>query len=377
MESPAEAIPPAPDAPDQEGADLETRDTGGLATLTTSSAFAARPLNALDNFSLKGRSDEIEKLAVAEIPVLGRLALAGQLTVFYAAPNTGKTLITLSLLLESIHERRVDGSSVYYLNMDDSSRGLVDKIRIGEEYGFHLLAEGHLDFSASRFHSYIMELIKRGHAQNIIIILDTLKKFVDLMDKTRSSGLTKLLRSFALKGGTVIALAHTNKHPGNNGKLVYGGVSDILNDFDCAYIITPIAPQDGTTGKVVEFENIKRRGDVVQTVAYSYSAERDITYNDLLLSVQPVSEDKLGAIKQSAQLRSDAEVIEIIEAFIRNGIKTKMMLVIATTKRAGISRRRATQILEHYTGDDPLLHRWQFSMRSHGAKEYSLIGPNS
>ncbi|MDD5176314.1 MAG: hypothetical protein PHQ05_07845 [Sterolibacterium sp.] len=33
----------------------------------------------------------------------------------------------------------------------------------------------------------------------------------------------------------MIALAHTNKNLGCDGKLIYGGVSDIVNDVDCAY----------------------------------------------------------------------------------------------------------------------------------------------
>ena len=54
------------------------------------------PTNPLDSFSLRGQSKELEKTIAEQIPILGQLALKAQAAVFYAAPNTGKTLITLN-----------------------------------------------------------------------------------------------------------------------------------------------------------------------------------------------------------------------------------------------------------------------------------------
>jgi hypothetical protein len=332
-----------------------------------------KSVNPLDKFSLRGKSGEIEKRAVEAVPVLGQLALRGQATVFYAAPNTGKTLITLSLLVDAIQHRRVDPADVYYLNMDDTHIGVLEKLRIAEEHGFHVLAEGHQDFSASQFLGHITEMIQDDQAHGVVIILDTLKKFVNLMDKAKSSSFTKVVRQFVMKGGTLVALAHTNKKTGQDGKPVYGGTSDIIDDFDCAYTLAPIAPQAGSGEKVVEFENKKRRGNVVPSAAYSYSTTYGAQYTDILLSVQPVDEMQLVPLKQAEQLASDAEVMNAVIASIGKGVNTKMKLADAVAKRAGISKRSALQIIEKYTGDDPAQHQWTYSVRERGAKVYALL----
>jgi len=266
--------------------------------------------NPLDQYSLRGMSDELEKNVVDAVPLLGELALMGQATVLFAAPNTGKTMISISLLIDAIKDGRVDPAKVYYLNMDDSGTGLLEKNRIAEEFGFNMLAEGHRDFSASALLSIVRGMIEDDQARGVVVILDTLKKFVDLMDKGRTSAFTNVIRPFVSKGGTVIALAHTNKHPGKDGKPVYGGVSDILNDIDCAYTIAPVSAEDGI--KVVEFVNVKRRGNVLQSAAYSYCIGNGIPYGEMLLSVQSVDEADLDTLKLVEEIKSDADVIEAV-----------------------------------------------------------------
>ena len=327
--------------------------------------------NRLDQYSLRGMSDELEKSVVDDVLLLGQLALLGQATVLFAAPNTGKTVITLNLLVEAIKEGRVDPSKVYYLNMDDSAKGLLEKNRIAEEFNFHMLAEGQRDFSAREFISIVRDMIENDQARGVVIILDTLKKFVDLMDKGRTSAFTNVIRPFVMKGGTVIALAHTNKNPGKDGKPVYGGVSDILNDIDCAYTIAPVSAEGGV--KVVEFANVKRRGSVIDSTAYSYCVGNGIPYNEILLSVQLVDQTALDPLKQAEAIKSDAEVISAVTACIGEGVCSKMLLADATAKRVGISKRAAIQVIEKYTGEDPALHRWTFSVRDRGAKVFALL----
>lgn len=63
-----------------------------------------------------------------------------QVTVYFAKGNVGRTVITFRLLLNVIKEGRVDHNMVYYLNVDDTATGSVEKNRIAEEYGFNMLA---------------------------------------------------------------------------------------------------------------------------------------------------------------------------------------------------------------------------------------------
>ncbi len=329
--------------------------------------------NPLKKFSLLGKSEEIEKNVISEIPILGQIALHGQLTVLYSAPNTGKTLITFSLLINALSQGKIESSKVYYLNVDDNSAGLLEKLRIAEEYKFNVLAEGYEDFNANQFLKYVIEMTASDQASGVIIILDTLKKFVNLMDKTQSSNFSKIIRKFALKGGTLIALAHTNKNPGRDGKPVYGGTSDIIDDFDCAYTIAPVKSQADSDIKVVEFENIKRRGNVIQSVAYSYCNKSDISYSQLLASVQLIDDTQLLPLKQASDIQSDREKIGAVVACINEGINTKMKLAAAVSSRTGISRASAIQLIEKYTGVDPTIHKWFFSVHERGAKVFTVL----
>ena len=328
-------------------------------------------VNPFDQYSLRGMSDEMEKNVVAAKPLLDEIALMGQVTVYFAKGNVGKTVITFKLLLDAIRAGRVDPNAVYYLNMDDTATGLVEKNRIAEEYGFNMLAEGHLEFSAAIFKSKVRELIENDQAKGIVLILDTLKKFVNLMDKNQTSAFTNVIRPFVSKGGTVIALAHTNKNPDKNGNPVYGGVSDIMNDIDCAYTIAEVSAENGV--KVVEFVNVKRRGHVVYNASYSYCYGNNVSYHELLASVQSVDDTQLDSLKLVEAIKSDAEVIEAVSACISEGINTKMQLADAAAKRANISKRSAQQVIEKYTGNDPALHRWYFSRGARGVQVFVVL----
>lgn len=328
------------------------------------------PLTA---FSLQGRLPELEKQMVEQKLILGSIALLGQATVVYARPNTGKTLIVIHLIIESIKQGLIDPAQLYYLNMDDNSNGLVEKLRLAEEYGFHLIADGHQGFEAIEFRRALESMIASSTARGVILVMDTLKKFVDLMDKGKSSGIAKVIRQFSLKGGTVIALAHANKNPAADGRSMYAGTSDIVDDFDCAFMLNTVSQQVDMHQKVVEFSNIKRRGNVSQTAAYSYTLYSDIPYEELLLSVKEVSPEHLVPLKHAADIKTDAQIIEAIEGCIREGINSKMKVVDAVGERAGCTKRSVLKVIEKYTGNDPAIYRWSFSIQERGAKVFSLL----
>jgi len=338
---------------------------------TSSSGPLSERANPLDQYSLRGKSAEIERNTADEVFILGEIALSGQFTVLYASPNTGKTLITLHFIIEGIKRGNINPSRLYYLNMDDTSKGLLQKLHLAEEYGFHMLSEGHLDFNVNQFLGIVTKMIEEDQCRDVIIILDTLKKFTNLMDKVSSSAFSKVIRRFIVKGGTLIALAHTNKKPGADGKPVYGGTTDIIDDADCAYTLAPLASE--ASERVVEFANIKRRGNVAMNAAYSYIFENNAGYNEILLSVRPVDPEQIEIKKHAEVLKSDAEVIAAIRACIKDGINTKMKLAEAVADLTGISKRSALKIIERHTGSDPATHLWSFTVQERGAKVFCNI----
>ena len=351
--------------------------SGGVPTSETISGKQVDDPIVLEQFSLPGSSAELEAEALEQVFVLASIALLGQWTVLYARHNTGKTLIVIYLLVEAIRSGLIKASNIFYFNLDDTQHGLTEKLKIAEEMGFHVLCDGYRGFKVADFISYVEELCRNNQARGKVLVLDTLKKFTDLMDKRRVSRWNEVIRRFIAKGGTVIGLAHVNKKPGADGKSVYTGTSDIIDDADCAYILDVVSTDDTTKTKIVEFENRKRRGNVVNRVSYSFSIEDGLSYQELLASVCLVEESELVAVKQAEEIKSDADIISTVIACINDGVTTKMRLRDAVSDRIGCSKRSAIKIIEKYCGSDPAVHRWTFTVGERGAQVFSVLDPGT
>ena len=179
---------------------------------TTSSESIEKPTFSLHDLSIVGSLAEMKAQMLADVFVLDGIALLGQLTAIYAKPNAGKTLTTIYMLKESIKAGRIKGEDVFYINADDSGNGLVAKGYIAKQYGFDMLAPSYNGFKSDDLVKYLKQMIVDDTARGKIIILDTLKKFTDLMHKTKGTEFMKVAREFTLKGGTMIMLAHANKN---------------------------------------------------------------------------------------------------------------------------------------------------------------------
>jgi hypothetical protein len=331
--------------------------------------------NPLDKFSLKGKRDQLLRDAVEQEFALEPLALMGQATAIFGASNTGKSLTILHLTAYAASLGIIDLTKLYYFNADDSYAGVLEKLEHADEFGYHMIVEGHQGFSADQLPIILDDLIANRQAKGIIIVLDTGKKFVDPMSKREGRKFGKHARRFVLHGGTIIVLAHTNKHMDSEGKPIYAGTTDIVEDFDCAYLLYEVSADVDTATKMVQFENIKNRGKVARQASFRYSIAEGLSYREILDSVERIGQDEVASMKQAAELESDALVIEAITHFISEGIDTKMALADAAAKRSGVSKRTALRVLEKYCGDNPDLHRWNFQVYERGAKRYHPLNP--
>jgi hypothetical protein len=326
-----------------------------------------------DQYSMVGMSAEIESQLQDQIFVLEDLALFGQYTIWSAKPNVGKTLILLSQLIDKLRQGDIEGSKVFYFDLDDNLRGFFEKLKIAEEFKFRIIGEGHRGFKVENFKRDIEKLCKADQAQGVVLIFDTMKMFADLMDKRSITNWNKMIRKFGAKGGTAIGLVHTNKKRGADGKLIHAGTSDVIDDVDCAYIIDEVRVDHDAKIKIVEFENIKDRGDVVKKATFQYSIEDGIGYAELLASVKRVGPEFAEQARQTQDIENDAPVIEAIEACIAEDIVTKMALRDEVNKRTGISKTKVVVILDKYTGTDPERYRWKVTTKAHNQKVHELL----
>ncbi len=326
-------------------------------------------------FAINERLSEMKEKMLNDVFVLGELALLGQITAIYAKPNTGKTLITLKLIIDAVRDGRINGGDVFYINADDSYKGLIQKADLCAAHGINALAPGENDFNTKQFLTYLEWMIKQDSARGKVIILDTLKKFADLMSKEKGTEFMKTARLFAQHGGTVILLAHTNKRRDVEGKVIFGGTSDIVDDADCAYTLDETAIDHLT--KTVLFENIKARGNVAKTAAYTYSNADGLSYIELLDSVQSLSEadiDRALADKARAEEREkDQQGIDAISEAIKTGFSSQSELLTEAASLSGISKPRLVKILNKYKGGFlDVGSEWSAQRGAHNRMTYSL-----
>ena len=329
-------------------------------------------INPLHRYALNGQSKELRSQMQDDKFVLEGIALLGQMTLIYSPPNTGKTLVVLYLLMRAISSGNIPSENVIYINADDNLKGLTIKLEIAENSRFMMLCPGHNDFRASDFITIIITMTENNQALGVIIILDTTKKFTDPMSKSDARNFWAAMRNFIAKGGTVIALAHANKKLGSDGKPIYAGTSDSLDDTDCAYTLRVIDTDSSSEIKTVEFENIKSRGDVVSRVAYQYSTRQKIAYGELIDSVKRV-DDQSALLLQDDQRKQDLAIVEAVKAHINAGTNKKLALITAAAASTGASKRAVQKAIEDRTGDDSLLNEWNFKLGERGAQLFYIL----
>jgi archaellum biogenesis ATPase FlaH len=332
----------------------------------------------LASFSLKGQSQEMRKKMLDDKFVIKDIAILGQATAFYAKPNTGKTVLTLYKLKESIQNGSIEGENVFYINADDSYKGLVTKTQLAEKYGFHMISPSHNGFESKQFLTYLRALMEQDTASGKIIVLDTLKKFADLMDKKKASDFMVIGREFISKGGTLILLAHTNKNRNGDGKVVFAGTSDIVDDVDCAYTLDEVECI-GSTKKVI-FENIKNRGDVAREIAFQYDICEGQSYEQLLDSVTECNKESLEkAMKAKAiadKLERNSGVIQAIIEAIDSGHILKTDLIGYAQQCSVFGRQKISTVLKEHTGSNYIDgDRWRETIGEKNAHIYQLIKP--
>jgi archaellum biogenesis ATPase FlaH len=332
---------------------------------------ALSPIDKLTSFSITGMTHQLRAEMLEAVYVLKGLAILGQWTVFYASPNTGKTLLTLWLLREQIYAGELQPEKVFYINADDAFRGAVEKGELAEELGYQMLVPGINNFSTKDVLPLMIGLANHKQASGAVIILDTLKKFTELMEKRAASEFGRVARMFVSAGGTLICLAHTNKHKDNDGNSIYSGTSDIVDDADCAFVIEA---GEANGSKIAEFRNIKARGDVEQSVHFSYE-KTPLTYTHLINSIKRVEEHVRDDITEEAKLNKDFSldnrlITSILEFIPDEGI-TKTELVKLVASDTAEPRRKIIQILDKWCGNNYWeYHRWNVRPGDKNAKIY-------
>jgi hypothetical protein len=242
-----------------------------------------------------------------------------------------------------------------------------------------MLVPGHNGFESNALITYLSELVKQGNARGKILILDTVKKFTDLMHKEKSSKFGECVRQFVSHGGTAIMLAHTNKHRDDENKVVYSGTTDLVDDADCAYTLDVVTEEKANGLRTVQFTNFKSRGDVTSEAVYRYDFADGTTYRERLNSVEEVGQTERQEAEKRKRLDmvldKNRSAVEIIKECIGEGIINKTELIQQAHERSGITKAKIRAALSDHTGssisDDQF---WHVNVKDKNAHVYQLNG---
>lgn len=239
-----------------------------------------------------------------------------------------------------------------------------------------MIAPSMMGFELKKFQDHLRQMIEDDNVKEKIFIVDTLKKFTDVMHKANSSDFMKLARELTVNGGTLILLAHTNKNKDKSGKLVPGGTSDVLDDTDCAFTLEVIS--SNSNSRQVLLSNIKSRGAVANELSFSYSIKLGHDYYKRLQSVTIEDKAVLAKAKKAKKIADDHEAdrlaINAIEDTIRGGFNHKTLLLDKASADHGLSKRSVSRVLDKYIGES-LAHGdlWYETFGEKNAKSYHLL----
>jgi hypothetical protein len=209
--------------------------------------------------------------------------------------------------------------------------------------------------------------------------MDTIKKFVNVMEKKESSAFMTTCRNLTSAGGSIIALAHINKNRGEGEKGIPAGTSDVLDDCDCAYVIDILDKEQVPEGlKVtVEFRNEKSRGPVVQSSVYSYIKYEDSDYFRMFSSVKLIDGNEADRLRAQKALEfernKDAGLIDEISKMLRTSGETiQKELVAYIVDSTSFSRRKVVDCLQRWSCSQDEGGLWTVTKGPHNSNLYKL-----
>ena len=279
-------------------------------------------LDRLRNAALNDRIEELEERLAKERDVIPGMITTGTVTLVYAPSGAGKTVWILGNLFQSIRNNLIRGSDVIYFNEDDGARGALQKAKLGKRHGMTMVTLANSNDPALRTTNDALVLLnairEEGEADGKIVICDTLKKFVGVMNKGEMREVLHVFREFAAAGGTVILLGHCNKHRSMDGRLIFEGVGDLKADVDNMFGLDPLNDKFAFHQELLVI-NEKDRSQISLEGGFKYKQTSEtVHYEESVESVEFMSPDDITEMKekQSAQIKIGKAIAKYEDEYI-------------------------------------------------------------
>lgn len=294
---------------------------------------AVNPESWMEEFMLS--DNDIAELEDAEF-IIPDFIIASHIAVIAAQPGKGKTTIAMCEAANMVKA----GYRVMYVNMDCGASDVKYWHQQAKAGGFKMItphfngAEG-----VKRWKQGLADMVNSGSdLAGLVVVVDTLKKVSDMLNKAQVRGTFNLLRALTAKGATVVCLAHCNKHRDNDGGLVFEGTGDVMSDCDDMLYLDSDKDSFGVR-TVSTIPTDKVRG-IFHPRSWEIRSDR---------SVRPLDEfqDVTAKVRAQTQLEQDAATIEVITQGIRSGqhLRSKLQM---HCKEEGVSKRAFDKVIKRY-----------------------------
>ena len=153
----------------------------------------------------------------------------------------------------------------------------------------------------------LSEIQVSQEADGKIVILDTLKKFVPVLDKSTVSRTFDVFRRFASAGGTVILLGHTNKNRDSKGKLIFEGVGDLRSDVDNLYGFEPLHNKFSDYQELLVINEKDRQQESFEGGFKYRQTSSLLSYKESINSVSRIFSDEFDRLKKQNTANRNAQ----------------------------------------------------------------------
>ncbi len=343
-------------------------------------------LDRLRSAALNDRIEELESRLAKERDVIPGMITTGTVTLVYAPSGAGKTVWILGNLFQSIRNNLIKGSDVIYFNEDDGARGALQKAKLGKRHGMTMVTLANSNDPSLRNTNQALELLnairEEGEADGKIVICDTLKKFVGVMNKGEMRDVLHVFREFAAAGGTVVLLGHCNKHRSMDGRLIFEGVGDLKADVDNMFGLDPLNDKFSFHQELLVI-NEKDRSQISFEGGFKYKQTSEtVGYEESVDSVEFMSPDDISdmKVKQSAQIKIGKAIAKYEDEYIFLSSSMKAhklysqadlfdMLNDSEINPNGVTKKMLRTCMELLKGNNLKLER----RGAHGKKYYRWI----
>jgi hypothetical protein len=256
----------------------------------TNSATNGQQRKASDMFKhLILNLEDVNQMADSNF-LVPNMIVQGHITLFAAPANGGKSTLFIYLC----EQLSANGMDVIYINADSSPGDLKEHHSHATRHGYLVISP---DTKVNRSIQDVQDMFNKianspDQCVNLVLVLDTLKKFVDMLDKKQLKTFFATLRAMTIKGATICLLGHTNKYLGKDGNSIFEGMGDVRTDIDdLIYLDSSINPDTG-------YLEVTTRPDKVRATFYPRSfiielPSRAVRESTSVISIHSDEEAKL------------------------------------------------------------------------------------